>query len=274
MRLLPFIVAFAAAACSSLSAQELQLHALPPAAGMVRADIYASAPVENPAGVLILCPGRNHRGENWLHDAKWRDFAAARHLDLAIVSFASDDALLDRKKGYPCVEAGSGQLLLDAIHKIYGADLRILLYGFSAGGVFAYRFADWKPDRLLAWCAYAGDLDPQSKQASAPPGIIACGEYDGGHYGSSLSYFKQGRALGKPWLWVSLDKGEHVQSPVLEEFARQYFAAVLAATHAPCWVDIDLKKEVTPAEAAQLPSISGWLPDRGLLQAWDQIHEP
>jgi hypothetical protein len=255
-------------------AQEMKKYSFPPAPQMVRADIYASAPEKAPVGVLVLCPGRNHEGEDWVQDAKWLSFAKASHLGLVVASFASPDEILDRNKGYPCAGEGSGQILLDAIHKIYGSDLPIFLYGFSAGGVFTYRFTEWKPERVLAWCAYAGDMDPQKSESAAPPGIVACGEYDGDHYGSALSYFKQGRALGKPWLWISLGRGEHVRSPALEEFARQYFQAVLGKSHTPCWVDIDLKKEVSPAEAAQVPSVSGWLPDRGLFKVWDSIHAP
>jgi len=87
----------------------------------------------------------------------------------------------------------------------------------------------------------------------------------------SLSYFKQGRALGKPWLWVSLSKTEHARSPSLEEFTRKY---AMQKEKAPCWVDIDLKKEITSSDAGQMPSISGWLPDHKLLETWMKLHEP
>jgi hypothetical protein len=242
---------------------------------MERADVYAVMPAQQkPVAVLILCPGRNHNGEEWIRMKPWQDFAKGHQLGLVGISFASPEALMDQSKGYPRAAQGSGKIILDAVHQIYGADLPLLFYGCSAGGVFTYQFADWKPEKIIAWSAWAGDFDEQARHDNAPPGIIACGENDGAHYGAALSYFKKGRALGKPWLWISIGKWDHVRSPELEEFVRQYFDAVLKEHTDPCWVDIDLKKEISKAKAVQMPSESGWLPDQELLAPWAKIHEP
>lgn len=255
-------------------AQEIQKFSFSPAPEMERADLYAIKTVENPVAVLVLCPGRNHDGAEWIKGKAWQDFAKEHRLGLIGISFISSDALMDQGKGYPCAAKGSGQILLDAVRKIYRADLPLLMYGFSAGAVFANQFVDWKPERVVCWCAYAGDFGAQSKHDNSPPGIIACGEDDGAHYGASLSYFKNGRALGKPWLWVSVGKWDHLRSPALEDFARNYYDEVLNKANSPCWVDVDLKKEILPGKAAQIPSVSGWLPGKGLLEAWLRIHEP
>jgi dienelactone hydrolase len=148
-----------------------------------------------------------------------------------------------------------------------------LLYGFSAGGMFTNQFVDWRPGRVAAWCACAGEDEEQSAEPS-PPGIIACGEYDGSHYGADLSYFKKGRALGKPWLWISVPKTDHQPTARVEAFTRQYFKAVLDGKQQACWIDIDYKTQITFEEAARIPSISAWLPNRQLFQEWSNIHQP
>jgi hypothetical protein len=130
---------------------------------------------------------------------------------------------------------------------------------------------EWKPDRTIAWCAYsAGWWD--KPQANSPPGIISCGE-DDERNGATFMYFLQGRALGNPWLWINLPKTDHVNSFPMEDFARKYFNAILKDHTNACWVDIGLKKELSPDAAKQTPAVSAWLPDRKLLDSWSSIHE-
>lgn len=253
---------------------EVKKYTFPLPPGVIRADVYMTTTVRTPRAVLVLCPGRNGSGEGWVRQKAWQDFAKVNRLGMIGISFASADSVLDQWQGYTMAAHGSGQVLLDAVCKIYGRDLPILLFGFSAGAVFTNEFVGWKPERVTAWCACAGEDEAQSSQERSPPGIIACGEYDGSHYGAGLSYFKQGRALGKPWLWVSLPKTEHAVSASLENFARRYFQAVLKNPGKFCWVDVDEKKVISAEEAVRIPSLSAWLPDRKLLEAWQAIHEP
>ena len=158
----------------------------------------------------------------------------------------------------------------------------LILYGFSGGAQFASRFEEWMPEKVIAWCAYsAGWWDLPSRNAVAapsgflrPPGIVACGE-DDPRYGASMIYFKQGRAVGKPWLWISLAHTGHSASSVLDDFVAKYFAAVLSwHDQKSLWVDIDLKKVISSEEAANVPSQTGWLPSDALLEAWSKIHDP
>jgi hypothetical protein len=251
---------------------------LTPPQEMTRADFYSIRTAVHPRAVLVLCPGCNTSGEEMIKEAVWQRFARQHNLGLLGLYYVSDMEVLGEHRGYHFAPQGSGQVLLDAVHKIYGEDLPLILYGVSSGAFFACQFADWRPDRVLTWCAYAsGDAGGQSKLSSCPPGLIACGEYDGSRYGAMLSYFKLGRSMGKRWLWVSLPKTEHEVSPPLEDFVREYFAAVLAAparTPDDCWLDVDRKETVPLAQAEEIPSITGWLPRRQLLPSWQRIHEP
>ena len=271
---------------------------------MDRAELYYVVPVSNPQAVLILSPGCNGNAENYICSPAWQEFARRNNLGLVGLSFASasPDALALRAAsqattrfpplvgasssdplhdgtGYYYASKGSGDKLVEGIRKIYGKDLPLLLYGFSGGAHFTSRFEEWAPSRVIAWCAdSAGWWDLPQHHTANPPGIVACGENDP-RYGASLSYFKQGRAAGKPWLWLSLPKIGHQASPALEDFARKYFEAVLkrggsSDLSGGVWVDVDTKKVLSESEAMALPSESGWLPDPSLIDNWRKIHEP
>jgi hypothetical protein len=271
---------------------------------MSRADLYYVAPVEDLRAVLILSPGCNGNGESLARSPVWQEFAKRNHLGLVGLSFASasPDALALRAAsqattrslplvvasssdplhdgtGYYYASKGSGDKLLEGIRRIYRKDLPLLLYGFSGGAHFTSRFEEWAPSRVIAWCAdSAGWWDEPKPSGISPPGIVACGDQDP-RYGATLSYFKQGRAAGKPWLWVSLPKIGHQPSPALEDFARKYFEAVLkrggsSDLSGGTWVDVDTKKVISESEPEALPSESGWIPSQALVDDWRKIHEP
>lgn len=246
---------------------------------MDRADLCYTMPTENPRAVLILSPGCNGNGERLIRSSVWQEFAQRNHLGLVGLSFASPEKAIHDGTGYYYASKGSGDKLLEGIRKIYGKDLPLLLYGFSGGAHFTSRFEEWAPSHVIAWCAdSAGWWDVPQPSGVSPLGIVACGENDP-RYGASLSYFKQGRAAGKPWLWVSLPEIGHQSSPALEDFARKYFEAVLkrggsSDLSGGVWVVVDTKKVITESEAMALPSESGWLPDSSLIENWRKIHEP
>ncbi len=256
-------------------AVEIQKYSVKPPPDIVRADVYAMKTEWQPRAVLVLCPGANGNGEEMIRKREWQEFAREQHLALAGLSFASDTSLLqDCGRGYYCAAKGSGQALLDALRKIYGRDLPILLYGFSGGAHFTSGFVEWKPDRVISWCAYsAGWWDTPQKAPVCPPGIVVCGDADP-RYGASMIYFKQGRAAGKPWLWISVPKIGHAIHPPTEAFVRSYFAAVLKRNTQGAWVDVDLKALAEKSVVENQPSLTGWLPDEALLPTWREIHEP
>ena len=263
----------------TLQAMEIEKITLPPAEDMQRADLYALKTTWAPQAVLVLCPGVNGSGEGFLEQAEWQNFAQQHQLGLVGLSFASDTAKI-HQKGYYYASQGSGQVLLNGIHQIYNQDLPLLMFGFSGGAHFTSGFMEWKPDRLIAWCAYsAGWWNEPLESPSNPPGIIACGDKDP-RYGASLTYFKEGRALEKPWLWITVPNTAHSISPAVEMFVRSYFDAILKArienaispSSEGVWLDLDqgipVDSSVTP------PSLTGWLPNATLLNPWKSICMP
>jgi hypothetical protein len=259
-----------------VDAEDIQKFSFPPPEDMNRADVYALKTSWTPRAVLVLCPGANGNGEGMIRQKEWQEFAREQHLGLVGLSFASDGEFLsDCGRGYYCAAKGSGQILLDAIQKIYGHDLPLLLYGFSGGAHYTSGFVEWKPTQVISWCTYsAGWWDTPQKASANPPGIVACGDADP-RYGATMIYFKQGRAVGKPWLWISLPNIGHASSPPLEEFIRQYFTAVLKQSHTKgLWIDVDLETSASEVLQKEQPSLTGWLPDAELFDSWKAINKP
>jgi pimeloyl-ACP methyl ester carboxylesterase len=275
MRLLLLTLFTVSAVNAEDSVKEISLD---PIQEMSRATIYVWDHVRNPEAVLVLSPGCNGNGEHLVRQKLWQDFARQNKLGLVGLSFASDEASLKNGKGYYYASHGSGELLLDGVRRAFGKDLPLILYGFSGGAHFSSRFVEWKPERVLSWCAYsAGWWDDPQKSKILPPGIIACGDRDS-RYGASMIYFKQGRALAKPWLWVSVANNGHSPHKSVDKFVREYFAVVLRKKgeinpdHEGLWVDIDRENEVD--RKAEHPALTAWLPDQKLFAEWKEIHRP
>ncbi len=253
---------------------DVRKHVFLPPADLLRAEIYALHPTGAPAAVVVLCPGFNWNGGDWVAKREWREFAEANGLGLIGLSFASDQGLIHEGKGYYYAAQGSGDLLLEAVREIYGTDLPLLLYGFSGGAHFASRFTEWAPERVAGWCAYsAAWWDAPRRRKSPPPGIVACGGADE-RLQACREYFSRGRDLENPWLWITVPGIKHVTSPGLEDFVRRYFRSVLAGNGNGCWVDIGAKREMSPLQADEARTASAWLPDRTLMGVWEELHAP
>ncbi len=257
------------------AADKIETLRLEPAPNMTRAELHHVATVPNPKAVLVLCPGCNGSGEDLIRSSKWIAFAKEHQLGLVGLSFASPMPAIHDGTGYYYASKGSGEKLLEGILKIYGKDLPMLLYGFSGGAHFTSRFEEWRPDKVIAWCAYsAGWWDKPKPNPTSPPGIVACGDEDS-RYGASLIYFKQGRAAGKSWLWVSLPHVGHSRNTELDQFVRSYFFDILDHSQKiPLWVDIDQQLEVPLSNQITYPSLTGWLPSQTLFESWRNIHAP
>ncbi len=258
---------------------------------MIRADLYFAHTAANPRAVLLLCPGFNGNGEGLVRQPAWQEFARANGLALCAISFASPEEEILARRGYYQVSQGSGDVLLRGLRLGIGRDLPILSYGFSGGAHFTASLVNWKPEYVLGWCADSAAWweEPSSHPAAVPPGIVACGDADAIRYGASLTYFAQGRALGRPWTWVSLGGTEHVWSAPLDQFVRAYFAALLRGTPATNgvlkvsrvasgfvggWRDVDTKQEISAGQASLQPTLACWLPDRSLGTLWSGLHRP
>jgi len=261
---------------------------LPTSEAIERADLYFWTPAfedAQPAALLVLAPGRNGNGRRLVARPEWQSFARRHRLVLCGLSFASDRTFEERS--YSNAHSGSGALLLAGIEAMdppgagdSAADLPLLLYGFSAGARFTASFIEAHSERVVAWCGQAVGRWEDARETSAqPPGIVASGEWDAGCYHASLLYFQQGRKLGKPWTWLSLEETGHHRSAELDAYVRTFFAARLRRDSDGCgnrgrFYDIDTVEPLTDAEVADWPIFATWVPGGELEERWLELHHP
>ena len=225
--------------------------------------------------VLVLCPGMNQDGAFFFNESPWMDFAEANELGVIAIAFRSNaDAMYgEARQGYYWPEQGSGDALIAAIRKTYGEDLPILIYGFSGGAHFASRFAEWVPERVIAWAAYSAQFwDSPHENKINPPGIVACGEHDGVRWHPSFSYFYEGRQQGKPWVWISLPETGHYRHGAFEQFVRDFFDGVQGASGEFAFADVESGELFESFDDSNQAELLAIFPNRQLIQAWRDVH--
>jgi poly(3-hydroxybutyrate) depolymerase len=236
---------------------------------------HAAEVLGNESAVLVLCPGMNQDGAFFLQESPWMDFAKANNLGVIAIAYESnpDSMYGEARQGYYWPEQGSGKALLDSIQDTYGKDLPILIYGFSGGAHFASRFAEWAPERVIAWAAYSAQFwDSPHASESNPPGIVACGEHDGVRWHPSFSYFYEGRQQNKPWVWVSLPDTGHRRHGAFEQFVRNFFDGVQNATGATAYADVESGELFQNSEDSIQTELLAIFPNDQLIQAWRDVH--
>ena len=264
---------------SPLARAELVTTSLPRVNDVTKAELFHDTTLAPTNGVLVLLPGMNGDGKVMPGETPWRDFAKTHGLGLVGVTFSSPPELLNGNpaKGYYYPAQGSGESLINGLKKIYGKDVKILLYGFSGGAQFGSRFAELYPEKMLGWAAYSASFwqAPGSASPTSTPGIVACGEFDAERFGPSFAYFQQGRRKDARWTWVSIGNVGHMRHKRFEEFIRSYFAALLDGKfdHAQ-WLDAESKQPTTEDDRLLNPSLSVWLPTPQIAELWLKLHHP
>ena len=252
------------------SQKRIKVLIMKPGKNMIRAHLLYDSSIMTPNAVIVLCPRYNGTGREFLLNEQWRKFAEKNNLGLVALSFASNEDDLSNGNGYYYVWRESGNIFFNGIKDIYKKDLPVILYGFSGGAHFTSRLVEWKPERVIAWCAYsAGWWDHPEKFANSPPGIVACGTRDY-RYQASYEYFAEGRKYNRPWLWIGIYNYDHDMNPRLEEFSRHFFQAVLDNTQGN-WIDINKGciLDFVPPETQW--EKTAWLPSLKLLEEWKNI---
>jgi len=233
--------------------------------------------VENPVAVVVLCPGMNQDGGPLLEEGAWLDFALGNNCGLMATAYASavEDLYGGSRRGYYWPEQGSGEALLGAIREYYGADLPILLFGFSGGAQFGSRFVDWAEERILGFSVYASQSWDLPELSTAVPGIVACGERDGDRWQATFGYFQEGRRRDQPWIWVDLPETGHHRHAGLEAFTRSFFARLVAPVsknpEPRVWIDSDTGEPVLNRENEPLRELVSVFLARSLIAEWADL---
>jgi pimeloyl-ACP methyl ester carboxylesterase len=217
--------------------QEFLLPAIPGVHDVI--SFYYRMP-ESPApprGVLLLVPGYNGSGLDFLKaSSSWYGCADSERLILVSPSFQTTPEEIHSDRGYYSPRLWSGQAALEAVDHIAAqagiSPGPILIFGFSAGAHFAHRFALWNPARVRAFVAYsAGWWDTPTDRLKGVPALIMCGESDP-RYDATYNFFEKGLALGLPWMWRAYPDTGHQLTPAVTRMA-QAFLGFYAATRLP-----------------------------------------
>ncbi len=232
------------------------------------------------AGVLVLVPGYNGKGEQML-DAHWRAFAEKENLVLLAPTFHAEGNENNMGKGYYYPEQGSGEVMEKALSELKRRAKvdteKVLFFGFSAGAHYVHRFALWKPQRVEAFVAYsAGWWSEPSLSLKKVPALIMCGEKDE-RYGATLDFFKKGQKLGCPWLWRSYKNTGHELTPPVRDMAEVFLAHYLKEeprgmpTSVVRYGDIQTFKSVSLAERETIPAeLRIELPSKAVADVWEK----
>lgn len=134
--------------------------------------------------ILILADHFNSNGLGLANDPDWRSYAIANKI--ALLGVRLEMTWGPANYHYSEARNGSGEALLKALTAIAGrhqfpkvAELPLLIRGYSAGGMFAYYFTAYKPERVVAFANFRGwHIDETPETNKGIPGLFLLGEED------------------------------------------------------------------------------------------------
>lgn len=175
--------------------------------------------MKHPKAILVICPPSQSDGRNEVRDALWQKFAT--ETGCALVGCYFRDEQPGWIEDYCHVrDSASGYLLRDYIFENFGITLRdktfpivppIFLWGFSAGGQFAYEFAVNFPDMVAGFVVNKGGVYYTAlapKPVRDIPALIIIGKRDDQFRQDILrGIWGLNRRAGAKWLKMEEDTG-------------------------------------------------------------------
>lgn len=227
-------------------------------------------------GVIVVLHGTDSDARPLTSDLKWQGLATKINYGLIGCYYRGEG------ESYDMAEGGSGQALLDALERFSKqtgrtelAKTSIIIWGVSAGGQFANRFACWKPERVRAfitikWGSLASSIPDQTYRV---PALIIAGEHDEVGRNSCLAnLFKQGRERAAPWCFL-LEKNSGHDLGQSEVFSMQYIQDLVSGGYTvPYAADLTKYKLVKKASTESNSPMMGWLPSERNARFWEKLH--
>lgn len=248
--------------------------------------------VEAPRYILVLLPGFNGDGARLLRNKRWFKFVEETSGAMLACTFR-----MDKKTPihYAAAQHGSGSALETAIEQLDAKDtlrslkeLPLLIYGFSAGGQFAYGFSCHNPQRLIGFAAAKGGyyFSEPLDETYKVPGLMISGRKDSGRRKKAIrDLFESHRAKGAPWCWME-DKNGHTAAKCLSVVI-PYFGELLRLQldgqqkklidrSKLVGVTVDLvNKNITSRSktfgANDTNLKQGWLPSESIFTLWSRL---
>ena len=171
--------------------------------------------------ILCLIPGINEDGTQWLSDEVWTAFAEKYKIPIfasyfqVVEGFELEkilDGLEPKVRYYAVTKGGSGNAFLEALEACISktkrpqlSSSRLLLFGYSAGGIFSHNFSIDYPQKVAAFVVNKGGAAyvRGSQDFFSIPGLFFLGENDKIFRKNSIqSAYNEGASQGAPWLLI------------------------------------------------------------------------
>lgn len=183
---------------------------------LVELRLWISPKITRCNAIILLTPGYSGDGRPMADDAAFQKLAEDTGCALLACHLKGE-----QNGGYADPARWSGNVILRAIRdlgKSSGhselAEAPLAFWGHSAGGMFNYNFACWKPERVIAFVANKGGYysTRTSEKLFRVPGIWFAGSKDEDvRIQNIASFFVAGRRRGAPWaLAVEPNAGHEV----------------------------------------------------------------
>jgi len=245
-----------------------------------------------PRALLVLLNGYNGEGEGLVRLPGVREFADRHGLLMMTCTYTSEKGNGGSPRmHYAAAENGSGAAMdqaLAAFAEQSGRpelkELPLIFYGYSAGGMFGYGYACWKPERVLAVASLKGSMfisKPKSATYGVPM-LFFAGEKDSPMRLKGIGKaFQDGAGRRAPWCHI-IEQGTGHERGRCGDLVLPFFAAVLERRLPP---GASAMKGIDPAkdglffandtgEVAQGASRGkplSWLPDQDGLAIWRRL---
>ena len=178
--------------------------------------------------ILSLVPGINEDGTRWLNDEVWLRFSEENNCPVLASYFHTAgnfnlgrilDGSAPKITYYVVPKGGSGRAYLEALQtcmakssKTFSKRPGMLLFGYSAGGIFNHNFSVDYPDRVSAFVVNKGGgaYIKGNKEFYKIPGLFFLGENDKEFRKSNIrASYKEGVGHDAPWLLIRESGVEH-----------------------------------------------------------------
>jgi len=239
-----------------------------------------------PDGILVLVPGSNSDGRSEVNNEDWQHFAEETNLAMLACYFVDKPHEMPAIEYYVNAKNGSGDALLEAVtsfsKKLNQPNLNhlpLLMFGMSAGGQFNYEFANWRPDRVMAFVVNKGGVYYTALAPKATreiPGLFITGEKDILYRTNIVKgIFSINRRFGARWTYAHDPVNGHVlgASPSL---SRSFFREILKQHHLQGtnsdFASVGLNEASQLSDAPYDDSvITSWMVSEAFAQQWVQF---
>jgi len=245
-------------------------------------------------GILVLLGGTDSDHRDVVVDPEWREFARNEHIAILGCCFRGDG------DPYEQASAGSGRALLNMIDQASEilkdpalSRLPLLLVGHSSGAMFAYNFASWMPERVIAFVLVkSGPIKPAgNSRVTTLPALFIVGERDSERLPFAARVFLWQSAPYRRWAFAVEPGKGHEWTDQDADIARTFLQGILSGEGSNlvskvadaglfCGDSIDwLRRDLRfPSRVVAASEISGanlvCLPGVDTVKAWQRFTMP